>query len=159
MNVPAEHVLHLPGVASVSWIAVLEREDMRREIGGNVLAVRHASPAVLVTVDFDRIVAVSDGALVERTLDAHVGLSLPGLLQSVGHARSEEIPYDARNTGTVNKRQEAKRDARRRTLRRSEHLGVGCRVRVAPLLSLTIDAFSGKIAAVRRIRKAHSVWL
>ena len=42
MNVPAEHVLHLPGVAPVSWIAVLEPEDMRREIGGNVLAVRHA---------------------------------------------------------------------------------------------------------------------
>src|SRR6202035_799260 len=53
--------------------------------------------------------AVSDGALVERTLDAHVGLSLRGLLQSVGHARSEE-PYDARNTGTVDKRQEAKRE-------------------------------------------------
>ena len=144
----------------MSWIAVLEPEDMRREIGGNVLAVRHARHlAVLVSEDFDGIVAVSDGAPVERTLDAHVGLSLPGLLQSVGHARSEEIPYDARNTGTVNKRQEAKRDARRRTLRRSEHLGVGCRVRVAPLLSLTIDAFSGKIATVRRIRKAHSVWL
>ena len=29
----------------------------------------------------------------------------------------------------------------------------------APLLSLTIDAFSGKIATIRRIRKAHSVWL
>ena len=144
----------------MSWIAVLEPEDLRRDIRGErIRGTARASPAVLVTVDFDRIVAVSDGALVERTLDAHVGLSLPGLLQSVGHARSEEIPYDARNTGTVNKRQEAKRDARRRTLRRSEHLGVGCRVRVAPLLSLTIDAFSGKIATIRRIRKAHSVWL
>jgi hypothetical protein len=111
MNVPAEHVLHLPGVASVSWIAVLEPEDMRREIGGNVLAVRHGRHlAVLVAEDFDGIVAVSDGAPVERTLDAHVGLSLPGLLQSVGHARSDEIPYDAGSTGTVNKRQEAKRE-------------------------------------------------
>jgi hypothetical protein len=26
----------------MSWIAVLEPEDMRREIGGNVLAARHA---------------------------------------------------------------------------------------------------------------------
>ena len=76
----------------MSWIAVLEPEDMRREIGGNVLAIRHARHlAVLVSEDFDGIVAVSDGALVERTLDAHVGLSLPGLLQSVGHARSDEI--------------------------------------------------------------------
>jgi hypothetical protein len=92
MNVPAEHVLHLPGVAPVSWIAILEPEDMRREIGGNVLAVRHARHlAVLVSEDFDGIVAVSDGALVERTLDAHVDLSLPGLLQSVGYARSDEI--------------------------------------------------------------------
>ena len=76
----------------MSWIAVLEPEDMRREIGGNVLAVRHGRHlAVLVAEDFDGIVAVSDGAPVERTLDAHVGLSLPGLLQSVGHARSDEI--------------------------------------------------------------------
>jgi hypothetical protein len=107
MNVPAEHVLHLPGVAPVSWIAILEPEDMRREIGGNVLAVRHARHlAVLVSEDFDGIVAVSDGALVERTLDAHVGLSLPDLLQSVGYARSDET----RSTGTVNRRQEAKRE-------------------------------------------------
>jgi hypothetical protein len=82
MNVPAEHVLHLPGVASVSWIAVLEPEDLRRDTSVATLCKR------------------------------------PGRLRQ--ERQVTRVPYH-------------------------EH--------VPP------DAFSGKIATIRRIRKAHSVWL
>jgi hypothetical protein len=43
--------------------------------------------AVLVAEDLDRLVAVTDGALVERTLDAGVGLG-PG----DGHLEKETYP-------------------------------------------------------------------
>ena len=75
----AERVLELPGVAPVRRVAVLQPEDARGQVGRNVLLVRQLGDvAVLVAEDLDRVVAVADGALVERALDAVVGLRLPG---------------------------------------------------------------------------------
>jgi transposase len=69
----AERVLELPGVAPVSWVAVLQPEDARGDVGRHVLAVRHPRHlAVLVAEDLLRVVAVSVCALVERSHDAGV---------------------------------------------------------------------------------------
>ena len=78
-DVLTERVLELPGIAPARRVAVLQPEDARGQVGRNVLLVRQLGDvAVLVAEDLDRVVAVADGALVERALDAVVGLRLPG---------------------------------------------------------------------------------
>jgi hypothetical protein len=59
---------------------ILQPEDAGGDVGRNVLAVRHlGGVAVLRAEDLGRVVAVADGAAVERALDAVVGLGLAGL--------------------------------------------------------------------------------
>jgi hypothetical protein len=58
-------------------VAVLQPKNTRRDIGRNVLNVRHLGDvAVLVAEDLDRVIAVAVGSLIERTLDARVSFRL-----------------------------------------------------------------------------------
>jgi hypothetical protein len=64
----------LPGVASVSRVAVLEPEDAGGDVGRHVLDVRHLGDvAVLVAEDLDGVVAVADGAAVDEWIGERCG--------------------------------------------------------------------------------------
>jgi hypothetical protein len=64
----------LPGVASVSRVAVLEPEDAGGDVGRHVLDVRHLGDvAVLVAEDLDGVVAVAGGAAVDEWIGERCG--------------------------------------------------------------------------------------
>ena len=79
-------MMYLPSVCSScqasrqsAGFLFLSQKMGRGHVGRDMLAVRHLGDvAVLVAEDLDRLVLVADGALVERALDAVVGLRLPG---------------------------------------------------------------------------------
>jgi hypothetical protein len=60
--------------------AVLQPKDADSDVGRRVLEIRHPrNLAVLVAEDLDGVVAVADGALVERAFDAAVSFGLASL--------------------------------------------------------------------------------
>jgi hypothetical protein len=73
-DVLAEHVLELPFVTPMLWVAVLEPEDARRDIGRHMLDVRrvHRFCSTSRHENLDGVIAVAVGALVERTLGARL---------------------------------------------------------------------------------------
>jgi hypothetical protein len=59
-DVPAKHVLVLPGVAPVSWVAILKPKDAGGDVGRNVLDVGRLDDfAVLPAEDLDRVVVIT----------------------------------------------------------------------------------------------------